>query len=89
MKLVSSARTPGRYPNVIGDAGLVFREGNENELADSLRQLMDDPARLKSLGHRGRQRVLDHFTYAKVARDRADFYLRMGSQVGEMNALAV
>ena len=78
----------GEIPNVIGDAGLVFHEGDENELADSLRQLMSDPARRESLGHRGRQRVLDYFTYAKVARDRADFYRQICSGVGGINTLA-
>ncbi len=79
----------GEIPNVIGDAGLVFHEGNEKELADSLLQLMNDPTRCKSLGRRGRQRVLENFTYAKVAQDRAEFYRRVCSGVGEMNALAV
>jgi glycosyltransferase involved in cell wall biosynthesis len=79
----------GEIPNVIGEAGLVFHEGNEKGLADSLQQLMNDPTRCKSLGRRGRQRVLEHFTYAKVAQDRAEFYRRVCSGVGEMNALAV
>jgi len=79
----------GEIPNVIGDAGLVFHEGNEKELAGSLQQLMNEPTRCKSLGRRGRQRVLEHFTYAKVAQDRAEFYRRVCSGVGEMNALAV
>jgi glycosyltransferase involved in cell wall biosynthesis len=79
----------GEIPNVIGDAGLVFHEGNDKELADSLGQLMNDPARCTSLGHRGRQRVLDYFTYAKVAQDRAGFYKQICSGVREMNALAV
>ena len=79
----------GEIPNVIGDPTLVFHEGNEQELADGLRGLMDDPARRVALGRLGRQRVLEHFTYAKVARDRAEFYRQIGSRVGEMNALAV
>jgi len=69
----------GEIPNVIGDAGLIFREGDERELAHRLHQLMDAPAVRESLRHRGRQRVLDHFTYAKIATDTVDFYRRICS----------
>ncbi len=79
----------GEIPNTIGDAGLVFREGNEQELADSLQRLMDDRAMGKALGRRGRQRVLEHFTYARVARQRVEFYNRIYSGVNAMSAVAV
>ncbi len=79
----------GEIPNVIGDGGLVFREGNEQELADSLRKLMNDRAWCQSLGRRGRQRVLEHFTYAKVAQARVEFYRRICSGVDTMSAVAV
>ncbi len=79
----------GEIPNTIGDAGLVFHEGNEQELADSLRRLMDDPAMCKAFGQRGRQRVLEHFTYAGVARQRVEFYRRIYSGVDAMSAVAV
>jgi len=71
----------GDIPNVIGDAGLVFHEGNDRELAQHLRQLMDDRILRKDLGRRGRQRVLERFAYEKVARDSADFYERICSGV--------
>ena len=79
----------GEIPITIGDAGLVFHEGNEQELADSLRRLMDDPALCKAFGQRGRQRVLEHFTYAGVARQRVEFYRRIYSGVDAMSAVAV
>jgi glycosyltransferase involved in cell wall biosynthesis len=69
----------GEIPNVIGDAGLIFREGDERDLAHRLHQMMDAPAVRESLRHRGRQRVLDHFTYAKIATDTVDFYRRICS----------
>ena len=67
----------GEIPNVIGDAGLIFHEGDERELAGHLRRLMEDPALRASLGRRGRERVLERFTYAKVAEQTVAFYKRI------------
>lgn len=64
-------------PNVIGDAGLVFHEGDERELAERLRRLMDDPVERESFERRGRKRVLDHFTRAKTAQETASLYERL------------
>jgi glycosyltransferase involved in cell wall biosynthesis len=64
----------GEIPNVIGDAGLIFHEGNERELAGRLRELMDDSSLRESLGRLGRERVLQHYTHAKIAQDTAAFY---------------
>lgn len=66
-------------PNVIGDAGLVFHEGDERELSERLQRLVGDSALRDSLGHRGRERVLEHFTRAKIAKDTISFYERVCS----------
>ena len=60
--------TCGEIPNVIGDAGLVFPEGDVEALRERLRQLQSQPALRAELAQRGRQRVLDHFTQAQIAR---------------------
>ncbi len=57
----------GEIPNVIGEAGLVFAEGDEQALRVRLSQLMTDPALRKELANRGRERVLAHYTQAQVA----------------------
>jgi glycosyltransferase involved in cell wall biosynthesis len=57
----------GEIPNVIGDAGLVFAEGDERALRDKLSQLMTDTALREELARRGRDRVLAHYTQAQVA----------------------
>lgn len=64
----------GEIPNVIGDAGLIFHEGDERELAQNLLRLMDDPSLRETLGRRGRARVLERYTYAKVAGQTVTFY---------------
>lgn len=64
----------GDIPNVIGDAGLLFHENDETELASRLTRLMDDPSLREALGRRGRERVLERFSYAKVAQHTVEFY---------------
>ena len=60
--------TCGEIPNVIGDAGLIFPEGDAAALRDCLHALRNDPSLRRDLAQRGRQRVLDRFTQAQIAR---------------------
>jgi len=57
----------GEIPNVIGEAGLVFAEGDERALRARLSQLMADPVLREELAQRGRARVLAYYTQAQVA----------------------
>lgn len=66
----------GEIPNVIADAGLVFHEGNERELAGCLRTLMDDNFLRESFRRRARNRALGHFSHARIAKETTDFYSR-------------
>jgi glycosyltransferase involved in cell wall biosynthesis len=67
----------GEIPYVIGDAGLVFTEGDAQELATCIRRLLDDPELYATLAARGRQRVLEHYTQERVASQTYDIYLKM------------
>src|SRR5690242_9341858 len=49
----------GEIPNVIGDAGLVFHEGDERALAELLRKLAENRLLRESMAQRGRRRVLE------------------------------
>ncbi len=69
----------GEIPNVIGDAGLVFREGDVAGLRSHLARLLDEPASATALGESGRRRVLDRFTQASIARRTAAVYAEMMS----------
>jgi glycosyltransferase involved in cell wall biosynthesis len=64
----------GAIPEVIGDAGLTFAEGDLADLRTQLQVLLDDPARRQEMAQRGRQRVLDHFTQAQVAVRTVEIY---------------
>jgi glycosyltransferase involved in cell wall biosynthesis len=67
----------GEIPNVIGDAGLVFPEGDADALRRALQRLHDDADLRASLGTRGRERVLQHYTQARIARATVDVYRRL------------
>ncbi len=65
----------GEIPNVIGDGGLIFPEGNADELAKHIKRVLDDAAYRKELGLAGRKRVLENFTQQRVAEQTRNVYL--------------
>ena len=67
----------GEIPHVIGDAGLVFKEGDAQALAGAVLRLLGDAALYAELARRGRQRVLDHYTQEQIARQTYDVYRRI------------
>ncbi len=67
----------GEIPYVIGDAGLVFAEGNTQELVACVRKLLEVPALYATLAARGRQRVLEYYTQEQIARQTYEVYLEM------------
>jgi len=64
----------GEIPHVIGDAGLVFQEGDARDLSECLHKLMDDPVLYQDLAHRGRQHVLDNYTQERIAHQTYEIY---------------
>ena len=67
----------GEIPHVIGEAGLVFQEGNVQELVASVRKLLDDPELYTRLAAKGRQRVLENYTQEQIARQTYEVYKEM------------
>jgi glycosyltransferase involved in cell wall biosynthesis len=67
----------GEIPHVIGDAGLIFRQGNVDDLTEKLRLLIDQPDLHATLAQRGRERVLAHYTQRALARAYYDVYQEM------------
>ena len=64
----------GAIPEVIGDAGLIFPEGNAHVLADNLRRLFASPELRADLVQRGLARVQAHYTQARLAEQTLEFY---------------
>jgi len=67
----------GAIPDVIGDAGLIFDEGDRAQLAHHLLRLLDDPPLRRALGQRGQARVQRSFTQQQIAAQTVAVYQRM------------
>lgn len=67
--------TSGEIPNVIGDAGIVVPEGDVAALRGALQHVLADTT--GRWGRLGRARVLQKFTYEKIARDSLAVYQSM------------
>jgi glycosyltransferase involved in cell wall biosynthesis len=64
----------GEIPNVIGDAGLVFPEGDLEALRMHLHNLEGDTNLWAELSRRGRERVLARYTQAQIAAETVSVY---------------
>jgi glycosyltransferase involved in cell wall biosynthesis len=71
----------GEIPRVIDNAGLIFPEGNVQELSRCIRKLLDDPELYAQLATKGRQRVLDHYTQERIAQQIYEAYQEMMGHV--------
>ncbi len=67
----------GEIPNVIGEAGLVFPEGDAEALRAALVRLRDDGDLWRALATAGRARALAEFTHAQVAQKTYRVYQAM------------
>ena len=70
------ASRAGAIPEVVGDAGLLVPPGDSEQLAAGLAALFDDPAERRRLGAKGRDRVLERYSWAAVAAKTAAVYER-------------
>lgn len=57
----------GAIPEIIGEAGLIFRENNVNELKKNIKILLEDKNRRNELGAKGRKRVEENFSTRVVS----------------------
>jgi len=58
----------------VGDAGLIFPEGRADLLREHLARLMRDAELRAELARRGRERVLQNYTQAQVAKETYQVY---------------
>ncbi len=64
----------GAIPEVIGDAGLTFAEGNTEELREQLQNLLDNNSLREELRQKGRKRVTENYTQAAIAHNTVEVY---------------
>lgn len=67
----------GEIPATIGDAGLVFPEGDALTLAKGITSLAENPTLRADLARSGRARALAHFTHQQIAAETVLVYHRM------------
>ncbi len=69
------AAATGAMPSIVGDGGLVCEYGNPADLADKMTQLLEDPERGRAMARGARQRMLDSYSWEKIAATAAKGYL--------------
>ncbi len=67
----------GEIPKVVGEAGLVFPEGDAEALSRRIEELREDQSLWEVLSRRGRERVLAHYTQAEIAQRTYAVYRQM------------
>jgi glycosyltransferase involved in cell wall biosynthesis len=67
----------GEIPTVLGEAGLIFPEGDTACLTEHLVALIRDPSLRNRLARKGRERVLRYFSTECVAAQHYDVYREM------------
>jgi L-malate glycosyltransferase len=69
----------GEIPHVITDAGLIFPEGNAEELGKRLASLIENPELTKELAEKGYRRAIEKYTNEALAKEQLDFYRQLVS----------
>lgn len=67
----------GALPEVVGDAGLVVPAGNSAALAQALEQVLTDADLRQTLERRGRERIVEKFSWQVAAREFTRYYRQM------------
>ena len=70
----------GEIPHVIGDAGIVFPEGDVAQLARAIERLYRDETERRRLAEAGRARALAHFTQRQIAAQHVAVYRAMRNE---------
>ena len=78
----------GEIPRVIGEAGLVFAEGDAQDLKEKLTQLLQEPQLRRALRERGLKRVQEQYTDSRIAANMiALFEIALGMERQTTNTL--
>jgi glycosyltransferase involved in cell wall biosynthesis len=71
----------GALPETVGSAGVVVDD--QEDLVRSLQELLADPARVRLLGARARQRILEEFVDSAVALKTRAFWEQVLARRGQ------
>ncbi|ARV59058.1 glycosyl transferase family 1 [Nostocales cyanobacterium HT-58-2] len=67
----------GEIPYVIGNAGLIFPEGDAKALADCILQIMEKPELAENLREMGYQKAITQYTNKALAKQQLEFYKQL------------
>ena len=70
------ATTGGSLPEIVGDAGILVPTQDSHALASAISSLLTDPQRRAEFSLRGRERILQNFTWENSAREAVKIYRR-------------
>jgi glycosyltransferase involved in cell wall biosynthesis len=70
----------GEIPVVIGDAGVVFKEGDADDLFLKLKELILNPNLMEELAKKGKERVDKLYSWEVVAKQLKEYYLDLLKQ---------
>ena len=64
----------GSLPEVVGGAGIIVDHSNPKALLEGVKFLLDNEEKRLEYGKKGRERVLDKFTWKRAAKELVDVY---------------
>ena len=66
----------GGIPEIVvdNDTGLLVEPGSWQDLSEAMLKLLSDPSALRTMGHKGQERVMTHFSESKFVTAHEDFY---------------
>ncbi|MCS7123081.1 MAG: glycosyltransferase family 4 protein [Candidatus Aenigmarchaeota archaeon] len=67
----------GEIPNVVGDAGLIFKEKDDLDLSCKIKTLLTNRALRDLISKKGRERVLKNYSCQVIAKQLFDFYSKV------------
>jgi glycosyltransferase involved in cell wall biosynthesis len=76
-RLVIAARIGG-LGEIVGDAGLTCLPGNPEDLARCMREVLQDPSKVATIGCEARERARSLFLRERMIADHARLYLELG-----------
>jgi glycosyltransferase involved in cell wall biosynthesis len=65
----------GGLAEEVGDAGLTFEPGNAAALAEQMRQIIQRPALIKTLGKQARDRAVEQYTLQRELKEYQELLL--------------
>ncbi len=70
----------GSLPEVVGDAGIIVPKGDAPALAKAIEKLLEDEHKQRELAKKGRERILEQFSWSHAAKQMTHYYLKVIDQ---------